>query len=402
MQDSKRNSISISNSKNKNSSPKLWITCMFMCFVICFDMIALVTPDKEFSQTENRMLAQAPKISAKGLSDGSFGEDTEKYLSDQFAYRDTWSSLSFFAKTALFRQSEMNGVYIGRDGYLMLIPSNPSAEAMAAKLSAINAVTAKYNDIHHCIAVIPNAAAMLTDRLPPFAPESKQPAQLSDIAGSLRGIEFCDVTGEFKAHMSEELYYHTDHHWTSHGAYLAFRSIAPALQIDPDSFEFDTHTVSENFDGTLASKSGSHGFKDRIEIVVPYPDMPITVRYSDGNEAKSTIYQKEYLSTKDQYAVFLGGNHPMVTVTTTADTGRCLMLIKDSYANCFVQFLTPYFDQIIIVDPRYCYDSVDMVINQYEITDLLYLYNADTFMSDTSLTDFLAFSSPQDGQDANN
>lgn len=370
---------------------KLWITCMFLCMVVCFDIIALVTPDKEFSETENRMLAQAPNINGKALSDGSFCENTEKYLSDQFAYRDAWSSISFFTRHSLLCQSEMNGVYIGKDNYLMLIPSEP--KAMRQKLDSINAVTERYSEINHCIAVIPNAVTVMTDKLPLFVPASKQPEQLSEMADSLKGIQYCDVTPSLKSHSDEDLYYHTDHHWTSRGAYIAFRSISSSLGIDPDSAQFDIYTVSESFEGTLSSKSGSHGFHDSIEIYVPKGNPPLSVKYSDTNETKGTLYQKDFLDTKDKYALFLGGNHPIVTVTTTADTDRSLLLIKDSYANCFVQFLTPYFDQIIVVDPRYCYDSIDAVINQYRITDLLYLYNADTFMTDTSLSDFLMLAS---------
>ena len=371
---------------------------MFMVIVICFDIIALVMPDKDFSETENRMLAQAPVASSKSITEGILGEDVEKYLSDQFAFRDAWSNLSFFTRSMLFGQKEMNGVYIGKDGFLMLIPSEPARESLQKKLSAINAVTEKYGEINHCIAVIPNAEAIMTNKLPSYAPASKQPQQLDDISRSLRGITCCNVSELFKKHRYEELYYHTDHHWTSRGAYLAFTAIASDMQIQADDTQYDIYTVSDSFQGTLSSKSGSHGYNDTIEIYVPKGEHPISVRYSDGTETSGSIYQKDFLNTKDKYALFLGGNHPIVTITTTADTDRTLMLIKDSYANCFAQFLTPYFDQIIIVDPRYCYDSVDMLINQYEITDLLYLYNADTFMTDTSLTDFLTLESDNSEQ----
>ena len=366
---------------------------MFLCTVICFDIIALFTPDREFSETENRMLARFPKISFQGLSDGSSGDNLEKYLSDQFPFRDSWSKISFFTRNRLFGQNEMNGVYLGKDNYLMLIPSEPDPQAMKKKLAALNAVANKYGDINQCIAIIPNAVTVMTSKLPDYAPESDQPAQLGNISKQLGGIKFCDVTKSMRKKRYQELYYHTDHHWTSLGAYTAFESIAPYLKIDPDSFEFDIYTVSESFQGTLSSKSGSHGYYDKIEIYVPKGNHPLSVRYSDGGKTEGSIYQKEFLDTKDKYAVFLGGNHPLVTVTTAADTNRTLMLIKDSYANCFVQFLIPYFDQIIIVDPRYCYDTIDILLNEYQITDLLYLYNADTFMSDKSLIDFLTFSS---------
>ena len=377
--------------QSNQKSPKLWVTSMFLSMVICFNIIALITPDKEFSETENRMLAQSPSVTAKSIADGSAEKNIEKYLSDQFAFRDAWSAISFFTKCYLFREKESNGVYIGKDNYLMLIPSESNPEAMEKKLSSVNAVTEKYGNIRHFISIIPNAVTIMNHKLPSHVPESIQPGQITDISQSLKGITFCDVTGLMKKHQYEELYYHTDHHWTSRGAFLAFTAIAPAMQLNPDNIQYDIYTVSESFEGTLSSKSGSHRYYDKIEIYVPKGEHPVTVKYSDEDETSGTIYQKSFLDTKDKYALFLGGNHPLVTITTTADTDRTLLLIKDSYANCFVQFLTPYFDQIVVVDPRYCYDTVDMIINEYEITDLLYLYNADTFMTDTSLTDLLAF-----------
>ena len=377
----------------KSKKPKLWLTSMFLCFAICFDLIALLTPDTDFSETENRMLAQAPKITVNGLSDGSFGQDVEKYLSDQFAYRDVWSSMSFFTRNSIFRQSEINGVYIGSDGYLMLAPSKPDERAMNEKISAINAAAGRHSDVNQVISVIPNAVTVMSGKLPLFAPISPQPGQLDRLSHSLHITKFCDVSDALIRHNDEELYYHTDHHWTSRGAYLAFTEIAPYLNIDPNKVNFKIYTVSESFEGTLASKSGSRHYKDRIEIYVPVSDTPISVTCSDRDETRGTLYEREFLDTKDKYALFLGGNHPVVTVRTTNDTQRSLLLIKDSYANCFVQFLTPYFDQIIIVDPRYTYESIDAMITQNDITDVLYLYNADTFMTDTSLTDFLALES---------
>ena len=74
---------------------------------------------------------------------------------------------------------------------------------------------------------------------------------------------------------------------------------------------------------------------------------------------------------------------------TTANNGRNLLIFKDSYANCFVQFLTPYYDSIWLVDPRYYYDDVESVIQTANITDVLYLYNLNTFLSDPALTDAL-------------
>ena len=80
----------------------------------------------------------------------------------------------------------------------------------------------------------------------------------------------------------------------------------------------------------------------------------------------------------------------MVDISTTNDKGRKLLIFKDSYANCFVPFLVPYYTEIVMVDPRYYYDNVQTLMNNKGITDVLFLYNMDTFLTDNSLADVLS------------
>jgi hypothetical protein len=62
-----------------------------------------------------------------------------------------------------------------------------------------------------------------------------------------------------------------------------------------------------------------------------------------------------------------------------------LLVIKDSYANAFIPFLAPFYSEITVIDPRYYYDSIDALIADAQITDVLYLFNANTFFRDTTL-----------------
>jgi hypothetical protein len=101
------------------------------------------------------------------------------------------------------------------------------------------------------------------------------------------------------------------------------------------------------------------------------------------------VYIRSKLKEKDQYQVFFGGNHPAVEIHTTADTGKNILIFKDSYANAFVPLLIPYYDNIIMIDPRYYYEDVNQVISSAEITDVLFLYSQNTFATDTTLTDVL-------------
>ena len=147
--------------------------------------------------------------------------------------------------------------------------------------------------------------------------------------------------------------------------------------------------VSNSFEGTLSSKSGSHGARDSVEVFAPAMDIEYYVTYDGNQSGICSMYDRSALDKKDHYTVFFGGNYGRVDITTTADTGRVLLVFKDSYANCFMQYLYPYFDHITMIDPRYYYDNVENVIRSEAVTDVLYLYNLDTFLGDSSLADVL-------------
>jgi len=237
--------------------------------------------------------------------------------------------------------------------------------------------------------VAPNAITVPSDKLPENAPARDQEADLAMLQEILEGPTFVDVTKTLKRHNSRYLYYKTDHHWTSLAAAYAYAEIAPVMSLyNPDLETYQVYTVSTTFEGTLSSKSGSHAALDTVDIYVPQTNIDYYVSYPDGTDI-SSFYNREALNQKDHYTVFFGGNHSRVDITTTADTGRSLLLFKDSYANCMVQFLYPYFDHITMIDPRYYYDNIDLVIRSEAVTDVLFLYNLDTFLGDTSLADVL-------------
>ncbi len=346
--------------------------------------LLLLTKDRTFSEAENRMLAQKPALTAASLTDGSFAEGAQRWYADQFPGRDGWIA----ANTALARllgQREMNGVYFGADGYLMEKPAEADGAQLEKTLEAIRAFAALDPARPVYLAVVPTAACVLEDKLPPDAPVEDEQAAIKAFYGTLDGVTAVDVTGSLRAHANEGLYYRTDHHWTSLGAYTAFRAMAPQLGLDAGAAQFTVYTVTDAFEGTLASKTGSRGVYDTITIYAPDESLLYDVTYADTQTTVRTLYDRQKLAQKNRYEVFFGGNHARVDIRTTADTGRTLLLLKDSYANCFVQFLLPYYDRIIMIDPRYFYDDLGALLRREAVTDVLMLYNYNTFVQDHAL-----------------
>ena len=234
--------------------------------------------------------------------------------------------------------------------------------------------------------VIPNAVCVMSHLLTPGAPSIDQKEILGEIRDAVgSGLHFVDLTQDLTKHRSEYIYYKSDHHWTSLGARYAFDALYPSLGVTDPVESYTQYKATDYFSGTLASASGASNVLDEIDLFVPDCDIRYVVEYVGESKKSATIYSSSALDTNSKYEVFLAGNYPLIKIRTTAPNKKNLLLIKDSYANAFVQFLLPYFGTIYIVDPRYYSDDLDNLVTTGEITDILFLYNVNTFVEDNSI-----------------
>ena len=183
-----------------------------------------------------------------------------------------------------------------------------------------------------------------------------------------------------------DLFYMTDHHWTAAAAEIAFKGIAKEMKLNTNSYKYSTLPVTTQFRGTLASSSGIFSARDTISIPVFEPEIVYAVNYVDENKKSASLYDSSKLEEKSKYDVFFGGNYSQIKIDTSVKNSRVLLVIKDSYANSVVPMLLPYFRSIIIVDPRYYNETLQDTIDVEAVTDILWLYNANTFLNDTSIS----------------
>ena len=378
--------LRITKLKQMNSTVAIW----FAASIILLSVAGIIAPDVSFSKEENRILTQRPDLTWDGITSKKFMENIESYTSDQFIGRDFWVNVKVHSDMLLGKR-EFNGVYLGKKKYLMQKQSEPDEKNVAKNLKAINKYAKKNSDVNVNVMLVPNAAYILEDYMPAGAPVKDQGQQLKQIKGQLSDdINCIDISASLKEHASEGIYYKTDHHWTTKGAYLGFQAAAEDLGISDPITSYDIYQVTNTFSGTLASTSGYHGVEDTIEVYAPKKSkVQYLVTDSDNNEKSTSVYKREALKEKDQYQVFFGGNHGMVEIKTTAENNSKLLVVKDSYANCFVPFLIPYYSEIIMIDPRYYYENTQNLTENKGITDVLFLYNMDTFLTDRSIADAL-------------
>lgn len=375
--------------KYKNIYVKL-MAIMFLVTIFSFVGLNLIVKDKQFSENENRLLEQKPKFTLDRLFEGRYTKKYEKYTVDQMVGRDEFIKIKTKTDDLMGKNSE-NGVFKCDDGYLIESFEKPNEEYLKANIEAINKFADKHKNIKTSMLIAPTAVNILEDKLPAFAPVYNQDEYLSRLSKSIDNkIDFVNISSEMKKHKDEYIYYKTDHHWTTLGAYYAFLDFAKQSGLKTKPNSYDKYRVSNDFYGTLYSKSGYKVKPDQVDIYTPKDkNDQVIVEYKEEKKKSPTIYESEALKKKDKYEVFLGGNHPVVDIKTTSESDKTLLLIKDSYANSFVQFLTPYYKEIIMVDPRYYYEDIEKLIKEKNVTDLLYLYNANTFFNDSSLAPVL-------------
>lgn len=335
--------------------------------------------DRLYSETENRVLAARPEFSLESLFSGSFTEDYETYVTDQFAARDKWIALKTRQDIFLQKQ-ETGGVYLGKDGYLLErhLPEDYSGENTEKKLELLERLAEDWNA---AVMLVPTADNVLRDKMPANAPYFDQQAFLEQAAERLGEEHYIDVFSVLTEHSREEIYYRTDHHWTSLGAYYGYRAWADFAGTEP--YPYDTGNLklaAEGFRGTLQSKINLDWGSDAIYYFEETEQFPVTVTY-DLQDVAHTLYEEDYLDTKNKYGFFLDDNHALVEIDAGNRTGKSLFVIKDSYANCLIPLLVPHYDTIYVLDLRYYNGRLYPLLEQYASeADVLVLYNCIHFL----------------------
>ena len=362
---------------------------LFFLLPVIVLVSSIILPDTGFSEKENRVLASRPALKLDQIISGGYEKQFETYENDQFPLRDMWITLKA-TTDRLMGKVEENGVYLGKNGYLMEAFNAPSQTQYDATVNAMTSFAQNHSDLKQYALIAPNSVNILKSNLPAFAPADDQNPWIDKLKDSLTsaGVTFIDIRDTFTDHKAEDLYYHTDHHWTTLGAYYAYLQAAAAMGIDTSSDSYDKAPVSQTFKGTLSAKSGFRsGETDEIDVFLPNGDNALSsvVNYVDEQKKSASFYDTSKLNTRDKYALFFGGNHAQIKISTPTESNNTLLVLKDSYANSFVPFLAQHYRKIIMIDPRYYYGDLEQLLQVENIQEVLYLYNANTFFADTSL-----------------
>ncbi len=345
-------------------------------------LLSVIIPDRFYSEKEKRLLQQFPAFSFKDVRSREYAEALEKYLADQFPARDGLVAVKTLAEIAAGKR-ESGGVYFAKDGYLIDVFTDYPQQQTKNNLSTLLKLQEKLKGIGigFKVMLVPTASQILKNKLPAFAPSADQTKVLK--AAKEMGLQVLDITDVLASHSDEYIFYKTDHHWTSLGAFYAYASWMQSMGRVPASLsDYKKEELSRNFRGTTYAKTNLP--YAAFDVIDAYTRADCHhVSYNSDDYMTESIYERKYLKGADQYAVFLNSNQAR-TVVKGEGTGKCL-IIKDSYANCFAQFAVDDLEETHLLDMRFFKGSVTEYIKDKGITEVLVLYNIPNFTSETSV-----------------
>jgi len=361
------------------------IAVILSVIVLVFTFIFIFKKNTEFSENENRYLQESPKFSFSSLIKGTYIEKLEDYFADQFPLRDAFMSIK--TKTdKLLGKKDINGVYLGSNDYLIEKYNTPANSDKIVE--TLNEFNETINYVNLNLMLVPTSISVNYEQLPNNVEYENQMKELEYIYDNIdfNTINVYDTLMEQNKYY--QMYYRLDHHWTSYGAYYAYKEYCKANNINYLSInDFEIEEVTQDFNGTLYSKSNDYSKKsDSIHLFIPEKHN-YEVEYVYNKKKTDTLYELSYLEKKDKYSLFLDNNHPLIVVTNNdVNNNDEIVIIKDSYANSFVPFIVNHFKKVHIIDPRFYQEDISEYIkNNKNINDALILYNMNTIDEDIGI-----------------
>ena len=357
------------------------IVVIFFVIIFFFATCLLINHDKVLSTSENRVLAEFPELTWKTVRQGTFMDGFETFVNDQMTGRDWFVRLSTRIKI-LMGQKDINGVYI--DGNKLYSKVNSLSAEQLDKLDKtieqLSVFMSKQENVY--FGIIPTSIELSDVSYPN---KLNQKHLIADVYSKLPQGRTLDVYNMLTKYADDYIYYNTDHHWTTLGAYYAYTMIAEQLGFSAvDANVYSKEVVKNDFSGTTQAKLNISLSLDIIELW--QNSNANYVRLLNGDE-ELPLYDTNKLTSSEPYAVFLGGNTGQIILKNKDIAedrqGTHLLMIKDSYSHCLAPFFLEHYETVTLLDLRYAgMVSVQSLIQQYNFDDIIVLYNTDNIITE--------------------
>ena len=353
---------------------KILRVILFFITIFLIPVLTFSGKKEMVSYNENKVLAELPVFSIENWKNRSFMTGMADFFSDHFVFREGFISFKNSIEK-IIGKNEINGV-IEFNGNLIQTFRNVDYSLTDRNLAALNNLKNKNSDIPFYFMPVITAQEKFNINLPLYLDVSSESEYTEYCFNKLNNVKCIDVSREICS--IDYSFYRTDHHWTTGAAYEAYTVASEHLGLTPFAENhFNISDVSNDFKGTLYSKTLNEKIKhDTITVYKTDTEYKLTVK----DKTYDSLYFDEFLELKDKYSYFLSGNYGICTIENQSiNIEKKLLIIKDSYANCFVPFLAEHYSEITLVDPRYCSYIQTKDINPSEYSGVLVLFNVSGF-----------------------
>lgn len=365
---------------------------LFVAFIFAMAIWFVVNPKADYSSSEKRYLQQFPETSVDTVLSGEFSEKFETYFADHFPQRNMWVGLNSYYNLGIGLNGR-NGVYNSADGYLINVPVDKE-NYVRKNIRVLAEFKEKIGDVPMTVMLAPSTGYIATDKLPLIHDSYNDDTYFAETAKTLgeSGVNFVDLRETFKQKYAEgvQLYYRTDHHWTTDGAYEGYVKLCEKLGVQPADKDSFAKTAYGGFYGTTYSTSGYWLTKpDSITVYdnQENTDKNITVKISeDGKDNHyGSMFFYNHIDEDDKYPVFLDGNHALTEIQNKNAKNGTIVVIKDSFSHSLAPFLAENYSKVVLVDLRYYKQSVSDLIKKENPEQVVALYGIDNLATDTDI-----------------
>ena len=364
---------------------------LFFLFIFCFMIADGLWPKRAESELERRPLAQFPDFSFSSLVKNEWTAKYGEYTKDQVIVRDSWLKAQSLCESLLFQKEEIGGAMIGKNDALFtkMFALTPTEEKLLQKNTTLVQQFIEKFPGQVTFLLAPSSSVINAEELPANTPMLDENARLDGIFSIVSEADSLDLRDSFTAAKDDvQLYYDTDHHWTSYGAYLAYQQFCQLRGLTPMEVTESDYTIVPDFYGTTYSKALY--WKSKPDSIA-YLDLPnamtvwnVSPTFELTENFTATMYDKSKLEQGDKYAMFLYGNNGYSTIE--GDGEGSILVVKDSYANSFIPYLTANYARIGVIDPRGFGLSVADLAQQEGYDEVLLLFNFQSFKESTFLS----------------
>ncbi len=405
----------MNNSETTNRKIHL-VNVIVFCSILMLGGIASIAMKKEtVSVMENRKLATFPEFSDSALWKGKYFKDIDAYYADNFPLRDKWISFSNALRNKFGFQSgeikmydplndaeanetkdtlveKINDGPLKDDGAVgevkkkVFVFKNRAFEMFGGGPGMGKAYADVINSFHKQLGpgiqvynlIIPVALEFeITEKYAKLQ-KPNRPAIENIYNNEDAGIKKVWAIDEIRKHRTEYIYFNTDHHWTSLGAYYAYRAFCAEAGFTPVSLDTVAYKTKPSFLGSLYRLTRDPGLQKNPDSVRYYLFKDSMNFYigsnAIGNWTKSKMYG-EGASGPNSYSVFLQGDLPIVKMETQHRNGRKIVVVKESYGNAFSCFLINNYEKVVVVDQRYYTGDFMNMLKAEGINEILFINN---------------------------